>query len=292
MKKIAIVLACVFLFSGCALLKDLQKALNPKEDIIKEHSILLDDVELKADIGSFRLSSIDLFQDDYAKSFIEGVITNNTGKTWLKATISANLAGVGNYELYDTPISKNDKVNFKIVLKNQEDYLEKKDVSFSFVGGDYLIEYDFSMIKPTANKNLRHSDNNIDISFNIDAENVFLEVANKTQNPIKLDWTNFSYVDTESRAHRLIHTNVRLIDAEKQQASTLIPPFAKIKETVYPSDYIDNKSSGWEYKPLFPIKSTDKKTNLTGKLFSFFMPIEINGVVKNYNFVFKITGEK
>jgi hypothetical protein len=68
-----------------------------------------------------------------------------------------------------------------------------------------------------------------------------------------------------------------------------------INDVILPSDYIDYTSragEGWKSKPFFPIFSDDPKNNLyVGKSFGVFMPLEIDGQVSNYSFLFRIETE-
>jgi hypothetical protein len=65
-----------------------------------------------------------------------------------------------------------------------------------------------------------------------------------------------------------------------------------IEDAIIPSDHISFSSGsggGWSSRELFPIS---QKTDLyIGKSFSVFMPLEINGAIKNYLFAFSIERE-
>lgn len=290
MKKMVLILLAglLFLFTGCTILKNLRAGFSPtsEESFIKSFN----DRVIKTSEGEFAIFSIRLTQDIYEDK-LEGIIKNNTRRNYNNTVFTLKLSD-GRYRNYKTSIGKDQEIKFSLLFEKEEGNNEDiKNVDFEFIDGEYRIDYDFLMLKPLVNKNLQYSDSTLDISFYIGTRDILFNIANKTQNPIKLNWDNFSFVDTESRAHRLIHSSVKLIDSEKQQTTTIIPPFASIQENVYSPDYIDRRGSDWIYNPLFPDNSFIK-SSVVGKTFSFFMPIEINGVVKNYNFVFKIIGEK
>lgn len=290
MKKMVLILLAglLFLFTGCAILKNLRAGFSPtsEESFVKSFN----DRVIKTSEGEFAIFSIKLTQDIYEDK-LEGIIKNNTRRNYNNTVFTLKLSD-GRYRNYKTSIGKDQEIKFSLLFEKEVgDNEDIKNVDFEFIDGEYKIDYDFLMLKPLVNKNLQFSDNTLDISFYIGTRDIIFNIANKTQNPIKLNWDNFSFVDTESRAHRLIHSSVKLIDAEKQQATTIIPPFANIKENVYPPDYLDRRDSNWIYNPILPDDSSIKYP-VVGKTVSFFMPIEINGVVKNYNFVFKIIGEK
>jgi hypothetical protein len=110
--------------------------------------------------------------------------------------------------------------------------------------------------------------------------------------PIKVDWNNVSYVEIVGLAHGVVHTGVRYIERDRPQVPTLIPPGAMIDDAIISSDHISFSSGsggGWSSKALFP---ASQKTDLyIGKSFSVFMPLEIDGAVKNYLFAFSIERE-
>jgi hypothetical protein len=83
------------------------------------------------------------------------------------------------------------------------------------------------------------------------------------------------------------------MDKEAPQTPTLIPPTARINETLFPTDYIVSGSEGLSQKPVWPdtgyvSKDESHLKTLEGSTFSIFMPIEVGGKTKNYSFVFKI----
>jgi len=172
--------------------------------------------------------------------------------------------------------------------KQRHGTISKYDIQFR--NGVCLAEYTFVMVKPNESEELTFNDSFIGIQFSISKEQIDFILQNKTNTPIKIDWNQVSYVDIFSTAHRVIHTGIRYLEKDKPQAQTLIPPTAKIEDVISPSDYINytsGKYGGWEKNPLFP-ESSEAKQNYENKSFSIFMPLEIDGVVKNYTFTFEI----
>lgn len=55
---------------------------------------------------------------------------------------------------------------------------------------------------------------------------------------------------------------------------------------MYPSDAVAMVGGEWMTPMLFP--EAPKAALFKGKSFSVFMPLEINGATRNYNFVFRI----
>jgi hypothetical protein len=149
------------------------------------------------------------------------------------------------------------------------------------------------MLKPTVSDDMTFEDASIAFKFSIDAKGIAFSIRNMTDDPISVNWNLVSYVDAHSDAHKVIHSGIRLMDKEAPQTPTLIPPTARINETIFPTDYIESGSSGLHQKPLWPdggylSKDNSYLNSLEGNTFSVFMPIEVGGKTKNYSFVFKI----
>lgn len=142
------------------------------------------------------------------------------------------------------------------------------------------VQYDFKMTKPKPSADLAYEDAFIKVNFAI-LDKIMFKLINKTDKPIEIEWAKASYTDIDSRAHRIIHQGVRFIEKDKAPPSTVIPPSANILDTIIPADYISLDGNAWKTDPLF--ESFD---NAVGKPFGLFLPIKINGVVKNYSFRF------
>jgi hypothetical protein len=148
------------------------------------------------------------------------------------------------------------------------------------------------MIAPYEDRNLYYEDKFVGIIFSIPREQIGFTISNNTNRPIKIDWNQCSYIDVNKLAHAVIHTGVRYLERDKPQVPTVIPPSAMINDVILLSDYVDytsGSSGGWKSKAFFPVLSDDPKNNLyVGKSFGLFMPLEIDGQVRNYSFLFRI----
>lgn len=151
-----------------------------------------------------------------------------------------------------------------------------------------VATYPVKMIKPKVASDMLYEDPFIKIQF-VGLQKILFKLSNKTNNPIEIDWAKVSFVDSGSGAHRVIHQGVRYIERDKVPAPTVIPPQASITDLILPSDYITYDSSaseGWKVED--PIKHEESEV---GKTFGIFLPLKINGVVKNYSFRFVIEKE-
>ena len=282
---------------GCASSKVETKPPAQQEPMVQQKEIVVGE-------GTFRLQNLSLMSMPISKQYqeirIKGNIINNTTKDWNKVVFEV--------ELHDELGSKltsflGESFTFTIYnIKRGETkpiggrYGEllpwikhgkpgKYDVRFK--RGEYPAAYVFVMTKPRNSKVLAFEDRSISIQFSISKEQIGFVLQNKGNNPIKIDWDQVSYVDVSGKSHKVIHSGVRYIERDRPQVPTIVPPTANVEDIVFPSDYVYySKSIGWCKTPFFP-EGPDAKI-YKGRAFSIFMPLEIDGVVKNYLFTFEI----
>jgi len=146
----------------------------------------------------------------------------------------------------------------------------------------------FSLTQPTPNKELSFEDAAIAINFTVANEELDFTLSNKTPEPQTINWDEVSFVDLSGTAHRVLHQGVKLIDRDKPQSPTVIPPGAKINDLIAPSDAVRFSSliNDWQRDPLLP--PSQLIVNFKGKTFGVFMPIMVNGKKTNYSFTIRI----
>jgi len=86
----------------------------------------------------------------------------------------------------------------------------------------------------------------------------------------------------------VIHKGVKLADRQASKPPSMVPPKAKIEDIIVPVENVEFANGEWLTHDLFLNGPTALK--MVGQDFSIFMPLEIGGTTKNYNFAFKITG--
>ena len=164
----------------------------------------------------------------------------------------------------------------------------------TFKDAAYYVRYRFAMVKPIPNESMVFEDAQMAFVFVVQPKGIACGIKNKTTDPVTINWNNVSYIDADSEAHKVIHAGVRYQDKAAPQPPTVVPPLAKITETLLPADHITSSSSGWSEKPLwkdFAHLSEDLSVlkRHIGSTFALFLPIEVEGKTKNYTFLFKIT---
>jgi hypothetical protein len=176
------------------------------------------------------------------------------------------------------------KINFQ--LDNFKVDGDSLSMVFKYGFGEYPLTYKLALAKPTPSDSLEFSDDNISLDFALSKTALNFVLKNKGDAPIKVDWNTISFVSTEGTAQGVIHNGVKLIDRTAVKAPSMVPPRAKIDDAITPVENIELVESEWITHPLLPAGPTGLKA--AGQEFSVFMPLEIGGTVKNYNFVFKI----
>jgi hypothetical protein len=254
------------------------------------------------DEGSFALTGVSLKEGRFP--ILKGKATNNTDRAWktvlfelilydasgnvIPVTVKDSdfnelyVVTVGGFKPGDT---KELKMSFRLAeaLRN----VKVANFKIQFKTGVYPAKYSFTMTKPSQSADLQVHDEFLDASFTISQEQITFVLRNKTDNPIKLSWDQVSYVDFFGTSHRVMHKGIKLVDREQPQAPTAIPPNAQVDELVAPTDYVAFISGNWKQGNILPDNVAAKQ--LKGKTVSVFMPLEINGSIKNYSFEFLVS---
>ena len=277
---------------------------------ILTHPLVYADTEtirVPVEEGEILFKDLRMEKERYGTPKLQGMIYNNTDKNWkivnfdilmygkdgelIKAGILGKPLRIRIFDLKgksEKPLGITGKGEYVTGLSSQEN-VEPVRFDIKFIDGRYRADYVISMVKPKANKNLVWEDANIKISFTVTQSQIQFDLRNKTEEPIKIDWNQVSYVDVLGDSHRVMHKGVKLADRENSQPPSTIPPTANISDMVYPTDYVhysSGKYGGWSEEDMFP--DAPKAKLYKGKSFSVFMPLEINGKTKNYFFRFII----
>ena len=258
--------------------------------------------EFAVDGGTVVVSDIQLFASPLGAK-IRANVQNRSSKNLLSAGFNLSLRDRAGNELANQTISifdlkaggtqslglSGDGENIMFTnVRNMEARIEAFDMTLRWITP--TVAYVFSMVKPQAVKDLRFTDDFIEVQFTITSSTIALQLTNKTDNPIKIDWNNVAYVDTLRNSHKVVAKGTRYIERDKPQQPATVPPNARLQDRIHPSDlveYLPNLRK-WHEKPLFPGGAAAE--TYKDQSFSVFMPLEINGTIKNYNFVFRIDG--
>lgn len=295
-----------FVILTSALILLLSSEINAQEEII-----------VKVEEGNFIIKNLSVARKIFDSSIkgktievsvLEGQVINSTSKDWIKITFQVDLFDLSGGRIpAKTYAHSGDKVFFDIsnIKKGEQKPISGVPLvnpdrplyglgnvaigrfEVNLIEGEYPAKYNFVMIKPIESRELSFEDNSIKIQFSISKQRVAFVLLNKAGSPIKIDWNQVSYIDIFGKSHRVIHSGVKYVDKEKLQVPTIVPPTAWIEDILFPIDYMYLGESGkWFENPMFP--EPPRAILFKGKTFSIYMPVETNGVFKNYLFSIKI----
>ena len=216
----------------------------------------------------------------YRQEYLDRNTKTETGTTpILKASFSIHPSKKGLSQRFEEQLD---------IYTDVKGAIGKFDIVFR--DGTYPAFYVFSLVKPSVSPTLTHEDDFLLATFSIpsNTENnpIAFKLKNKSENPVAIDWNQVSYVDVDGKAHKVVHEGTRLVDKDKPLPASIIPPGAALEDFVFPSDRVVLLGGQWIQQMLLPYAPAAEV--LKGKTFSVFMPLEINGSKKNYNFVFAI----
>ena len=139
------------------------------------------------------------------------------------------------------------------------------------------------------------------------SDDISLVLTNKSANLVKIVWDEALFTDENRGNHRLIHSATGYEDRNNIHPPTVIVARGTIDDFIHPADYFapeegyGKRSSGrtvdWRKSPFLPtqIKGTAEELrvraeSVVGKTFRVMLPIEIDYVLNDYTYTFKING--
>jgi len=258
------------------------------------------------------LQNIVVEQREEQRILVTGTVTNHSSRAWRSIGFFLTFRDKKNQELkYDLWRDPKNRLSRKISVDNLAKGETKAIAGFFGKGPAELSLFDFrgrvdsfdvqwakeysyydsrtifELTQPAPSKTLSFEDTAIAINFSVAKEQLQFTLGNKTQEPQSINWDEVSFIDRSGTAHRVLHDGVKLIDKDKPQPPTVIPPGAKINDLIVPSDFVKwNTYNRWEHAPLLP--PSQQIVNYKGQTFGVFMPITVNGKKKNYTFTIRI----
>lgn len=151
-----------------------------------------------------------------------------------------------------------------------------------------VVNWNIKMLAPAPADTTVYRDEDIEINFFVDDKSISFDLKNKTENGIKLNYDEISYISPGGASLRVVSSNIRFADRFSPQAPVVIPPGLSISETIIPAQNIFFRSNdvvyGWDVVPLFP----NAPETYLNKEFGLYFPLEIKGGKKEYFFKFVI----
>lgn len=147
------------------------------------------------------------------------------------------------------------------------------------------------------------NDGNIKVAFSFPSKELDFEIENLSANPVKIIWDEASFVQF-GEGKKVFHKGVKYTDRNMSQVPTVIPSKTTYSDLVCPTDnvywsegyysqYVSRPGS-WETHDLWikqdynKLETEEMVMKLKGWKYSLLLPMEVNGVKKNYTFNFEI----
>jgi hypothetical protein len=129
------------------------------------------------------------------------------------------------------------------------------------------------------------------------AEEIALELTNKTAQPIKILWDDAKIIDDKGDQHRIIRSGIEYSKADQALIPSMVEANGTIKEKVFPADNLFYSDARWQRKPMFPNFAVSRKAEhfdenvqeYVGKSFKILLPLETSGTVHEYSFTFAVS---
>lgn len=140
-------------------------------------------------------------------------------------------------------------------------------------------EIKISEITEEEQEKMVFEDDLIKAKFYLGQSSIAINLENKSDYTMKINWDNSAFINESGVSQRVIHSGVRLIDRNSPQASTILVRKGKIEDFIVPTDNIyfqSGKYGGWRYKDL----------TVTNADVSLLLSLEIEEVANDYIFNF------
>ncbi len=294
---LAVLLGCIVLSPAAGAHKKKQKPSQAPT------SVALPDQEVQTEIGPFVFRNLVVGQDPsfrYTESLkLDGMVVNGTPKTWRVAYFEGQFLDSGGGVVERVPMSY---VQIAPGVGKPLSDIQSLSTTVMFLngspnggfrilykGGEIDTTFRLQLTKPIESESLTMEDANIAIGFGLTNTSVGVALQNKTDGPIKIDWNQVSFIDPQGTSHNVTHEGVKYTDANSSKPPSVVPPTAKVVDSIVPADnvyFTSGQYGGWGTHYILP--RAPLGASLKGKSFSVYMPLEINGTSKNYLFTFRI----
>jgi hypothetical protein len=127
--------------------------------------------------------------------------------------------------------------------------------------------------------NAQFSDDLIDLRAWARGSRIGIELTNKSDQSLKIDWDSVAYVSVTGQSQRVIHSGVRLMDRDKPQAPSVIVKRSTLTDELIPAEniyFVTGKYGGWRERGLF------EREGLEGKAVHLLLPVQTEGQTVEY----------
>lgn len=132
------------------------------------------------------------------------------------------------------------------------------------------------------------------IVWHIDGVRLNFTLTNKTEDILRVKWQDAAFVHIDNYVRKVYHEGMKYADKSPFIPDMIVPSGAIYEDFVLPINKAYWNGASYSEAPLLNTKCETRKDfeklvlEYTGRELSVVLPIETNGVLKYYNFVFYI----
>ena len=147
--------------------------------------------------------------------------------------------------------------------------------------------YRFDLVSP-ANENNAIRERAVDLYFWPDTTRVWFQLQNRVGQPLKILWNEFRFRDTDNRVFKVVHEGIPYERRNDPLDYTLVSGNQRYSDWFAPVDLLEDPTAaqGGGMRRLFP--TDGMAASFVGKTFGATFVLEIDGLPKQYDLIFKI----
>ncbi|OGF09165.1 MAG: hypothetical protein A2W00_12230 [Candidatus Eisenbacteria bacterium RBG_16_71_46] len=152
---------------------------------------------------------------------------------------------------------------------------------------DALYRYGFRQILPGSDR-FTFQDRDLSFYFRPSPDALFIQIENRQDLPIWIDWDRSTFDDPIGGSSRLAHSSTRWQDRYGNQTPTQIPGLQRYTDYLLPMDYLVDPAGRSEqlHRPLFPEDAA--AIQFADREFGVNLSFRIEDKPRTYTFRFKV----
>ena len=122
-----------------------------------------------------------------------------------------------------------------------------------------------------------------------------VKIHNKSDKAIKIIWDEITFINQLGQSEKVAHEGVRLLDRNTSTPPSVVPPQAKIEDSITPTSKIEWSGSGWNYSVICGDDGEmfngmmHKDEQCLNQTFGLFITYEIEGKKNSFTVKYKLS---
>lgn len=144
-------------------------------------------------------------------------------------------------------------------------------------------------------------DSVMQVTWSPTSEVIAFKLRNKTDHSIRVIWDNAAYVDKDGESKRVMHVGIPFANRSLPQPPSVVVRGGELNDQILPTEYVDytagspalGTTGGWAQQSFWKVSGSRAQieaelASTVGRRVQILLPIEIQGVINDYIFVFGI----